>query len=112
MIFLYYFNLISFIGLIILSIIDSFFGALLLLPFAFLQVISSLILKTDNTISLKSQKLVSIYFYSIFLWISLIIFTSFFNLESFYNIISFMPILIAIYFMIITHIIYKESNYE
>lgn len=112
MIFLYYFNLISFIGLIILSIIDSFLGALLLMPFAFLQVISSLTLKTDNSISIKSQKLVSIYFYSIFFWVALMIFTSFFNLEFLYNIITFSPILIAVYFMIITHLIYKENCNE
>ena len=112
MIFLYYINLISFIGLIILSMIDPFFGVLLLIPFAFLQVISSLILKTDNSISLKSQKLVSIYFYSIFFWVALMILTSFFNLEFAYNIITFLPILIAVYFMIITYLIYKENCNE
>lgn len=110
---LYYFNLLYIFMLVISFFAEKGFAILIFIGLPFVQVLSSLLLLTKrNTVSVKNQKLLSIYFSAVFAWFILIAFASFLpnNLQYLAKILFPFPLIIAIYFVLVSYYFYRESH--
>lgn len=111
---LYYFNLLIFILFVLCCIVNPVLGMISLIPLGIVQVFTGLYFVTiRDVISLKNQKLLAIYFMTIFglffLGVLISILPS--DLKNFMaDFFVLFPPLIPFYFLFVCYNFYKESN--